>query len=143
LAAAIAILATRGRWRVVVGALIALAGAGILGTSASVSADEIRHSAALQERAPNAALRDAVVSVQLQSWRHVAAAGGICLVAAGLLTIARGRSLATMGRRYDAPTAAQPAPPTATALTPAGEHAAGAADADLWEQLERGEDPTA
>lgn len=142
LAAAIAVVATRGRWRVVVGALIALSGAGIVGTSASVSVDEIRNGSALREAAPTAALRDALVSVQLQSWRHVAAAGGICLVAAGLLTIARGRSLATMGRRYDAPTAARPAPRIRPAQVAAGDLPGDVADADLWEQLERGEDPT-
>jgi uncharacterized membrane protein (TIGR02234 family) len=143
LAASVAVLASRGRWRVLVGALIALVGAGIVGTSASLSASEIRQGSALRERAPNAALRDAVVVVELRSWRHVAAGGGVCLVAAGLLTVARGRALATMGRRYDAPGAAPPEPAPEPAPQLASSTSEPVADADLWEQLERGEDPTA
>jgi uncharacterized membrane protein (TIGR02234 family) len=152
LAAAVAVLATRGRWRVVVGIVIALAGAAIVGTSASLSATHVQTGSALRDRVPAASHRGAIVTVELRAWRHGAAAGGIVLVAAGLVTIARGRALATMGRRYDAPTEtgsaarevtsaaplpqAQPARPAPTAL-------ADAADSALWEQLERGEDPTA
>jgi uncharacterized membrane protein (TIGR02234 family) len=138
LAAAVAILATRGRWRLVVGVVIALAGAAIVGTSATLSAPDIRSGSALRDRAPAADHRGAVVTIELRGWRHVAAGGGIVLVAAGLLTIARGRALATMGQRYDAPTST---PQRAPSPQPAA--ASRSEDTDLWEQLERGEDPTA
>lgn len=147
LAAAVAVLASRGRWRIVVGIVIALAGAAIVGTSASLSAGHIQTGSALRDRAPAASHRDAAVAVELRPWRHVAAGGGVMLVGAGLLTIARGRVLATMGRRYDAPTTTTPAAPSEAAPLPESHPAAQApaarAEADLWEQIERGEDPTA
>jgi uncharacterized membrane protein (TIGR02234 family) len=145
LAAVIALLATRGIARVVIGAVIAICGAVVVAATASVSATDVRNGSALRDRASAAALRDAQVSVRLESWRHVAAAGGLVLVAAGLFAAARGRTWSGMGRRFDAPTLApsQPAVPAAgVAEEPAGRAADDADDADLWARIERGDDPT-
>jgi uncharacterized membrane protein (TIGR02234 family) len=136
LAAAVALVATRGMWRVVVGALIAVAGALIIGTTALLSATDVRSSSALQSRIGSAALHDSRITVELRAWRHVAAAGGLVIVAAGLFTAARGRTWAEMGRRFDAPTAVVAEAP----VTPDAPDQP--TDLELWEQLERGEDPT-
>ncbi|MFL6238445.1 MAG: Trp biosynthesis-associated membrane protein [Actinomycetes bacterium] len=134
LAAVIALLATRGWWRVVVGAVLAVVGALIIGSTALTSATDVRHGSALRDKVSTAVLRDARSSVELRPWRHVAAAGGLLVVAAGLLAAARGRSWSGMGRRFDAPTAA-PSPAPVAAEAPS--------QVDLWDQLERGQDPTA
>jgi uncharacterized membrane protein (TIGR02234 family) len=127
LGGAVALIAARGRLRLVVGVVVALIGAGVVGSAATVSAADVRDGSALRDRASAAALRDAVVVVRLEPWRHVAAAGGLVLVASGLLTAARGRTWASMGRRYDAPAATRAAPQD---------------DVDMWERLDRGDDPT-
>jgi uncharacterized membrane protein (TIGR02234 family) len=132
LAAVVALLATRNRTRVAVGVVIGIIGAGIVGSAASLSTDGIRHGSALRDRAPAAALRDTSVSVRLEPWRHVGAAGGLIVVAAGLLTVVRGRRWSAMGSRFDAPTAATPA----TQPTSVDD------DVDLWARIDRGDDPT-
>jgi uncharacterized membrane protein (TIGR02234 family) len=186
LAAVIALLATRGRWRIVIGCLIAVAGALIVGATASITASDVRHGSALRDADSQAALRDARISVELRSWRHVAAAGGLLIAGAGLVAAARGRSWAAMGRKYDAPTAASTATPAAVSTaTPTPTSTATAAsmesravpppptvdetpvaspvapstpsvsepstdsvesdvdDLEMWDRLERGDDPTA
>src|SRR5436190_13273194 len=96
LAAVVALLATRSFARVGIGALIAIVGALIIGSTASISSADVRTGSALHDRVSTSSLRDARVSVQLRSWRHVAAAGGLLIVAAGLVTAARGRTWASM-----------------------------------------------
>jgi uncharacterized membrane protein (TIGR02234 family) len=140
LAAVVALLATRSVARMAMGVVIALAGALIIGATASTSSAQVRNGSALHDRVSTSSLRDARVSVQLQSWRHVAAGGGLLIVAAGLIAAARGRSWVGMGRRFDAPTAAAAAATPAPA--PATTAAEGTTDADLWDRIERGEDPT-
>jgi uncharacterized membrane protein (TIGR02234 family) len=135
LAAVVALLATRSVARMAMGVVIALAGALIIGATASTSSAQVRNGSALHDRVSTSSLRDARVSVQLRSWRHVAAGGGLLIVAAGLIAAARGRSWAGMGRRFDAPTAAVPAP-AATAPVEVS------SDTELWDRIERGEDPT-
>jgi uncharacterized membrane protein (TIGR02234 family) len=86
-------------------------------------------------------------------WRPLAAAGGVVLVAAGLLVAWRGQRWPVMSSRYDAPGAAQPATPasqpTPTTPTPTSRSTAtpqptpAADSATIWESLSRGEDPTA
>lgn len=137
LAGTVAILATRGVGRLVVGVLIALSGAGAIAGALSLSASSVRSSGALHDKVPTSALRVAVVSVDLTSWRHVCAAGGLCLVAAGLLVAVRGRQWGTMGRRYDAPVAVDvESPPLATTVQTVDE------SAELWDRIDRGDDPT-
>jgi uncharacterized membrane protein (TIGR02234 family) len=140
LAASVALIAARGRWRIVVGVLVALIGAGAVGGAATVSRGTVRTSSALVDKVPTAGLHDASVAITLTSWRHLAAVGGLLLVGSGLLVSARGRRWATMGRKYDAPTA------TPVVTTPAAGDVAGDADvlrdSELWDRLDAGEDPT-
>src|SRR4051794_19684254 len=137
LAAVIALLATRGIWRVVMGAVIAVVGALIIGSAALTSAAHVRTSSALHDKDSQTALRDARVTVELRPWRHAAAAGGLLVVAGGLVAAARGRTWAGMGRRFEAP-AATSAPTKAPATEKTTSEPT---DLELWEQLERGEDP--
>jgi uncharacterized membrane protein (TIGR02234 family) len=136
LAAVVALLATRSVARILIGAVIAVAGALIIGTTASTSAADVRTGSALHDRVSTSSLHDARISVQLRPWRHVAAAGGLVLVAAGLFAAARGRTWAGMGRRFDAPTAAPVPAPTVPAADESTD------PSELWDRIERGEDPT-
>ena len=102
LAGVAALLAARDIGRLLVGLLIAAAGVGIVAVVVRALAD----------------------TAGLGAWPYVAIVGGVLLVAAGGLVVARGRSWTSMSARYDAP-----------AQKPRGE-------ASLWEALDRGEDPT-
>ena len=121
LAGVAALAATRDWGRLAVGAVVALAGAGICVVLIQVLADP---AAAVLERSPG----DVAVTSRLAlgGWPYVALLGGLLLLAAGLLTVVRGRSWSALGARYDAPT--EPKPPS---------------EASLWDALDRGEDPTA
>lgn len=125
LAGVVAIPASRRWGRPVVGVVLLLAGAGTV-------------AAALLGDLPGAALTSDVVreaggaqgeSAQLTAWPALCALGGALVAAAGLLVAIRGRRWASLGRRYE--------PPAARADAPAP------AERDLWEALDRGEDPTA
>jgi LPXTG-motif cell wall-anchored protein len=60
-------------------------------------------------------------------WPLVTAAGGLLVAGAGGLTLARGRAWPTMGARYERP--AREAGPTRTPT-------------EVWDALDRGDDPT-
>ena len=125
LAGVVALAATRRWGRVVVGVLLAVVGVGVLLSVVGTDlAAEAARSASVGEAGGTAG--DARTTL----WSPVTAFGGLLLVAAGTLVAVRGRRWAGLGRRYDAP-AARPAP------------AAPVGDAQLWEALDRGEDPTA
>lgn len=132
MAAAVAVFAVRGVGRIAVGALAVLAGAGVALASALGASD----TAALDAEA---ARKLALVSAQAElpshtAWPWVAVAGGVLLTLAGLVTVRSGRGWPAMGARYEAPAGKgqgarkQPKP----AGTPA----------ELWQALDRGEDPT-
>lgn len=111
LAGGLALLATRGRGRLVVAALLALAGLGVV-------AGGVRGLAG-----------DTTVG-----WPLLGVAGGLLVLAAGVVALVRGRQWAAMGARYDAPS-------TRTAEA----HAVTGGDtppAALWDALDRGDDPT-
>jgi uncharacterized membrane protein (TIGR02234 family) len=136
LAACVALLATRGLLRIVVGVVLAVLGTGAFLSSAAVTQHSVRHSGALSDKIPLAPLADAHVAVTLTLWRHVSVAGSLLVLGAALLVCARGRTWVSMGRKYDAPTPAaseQPAP--AAEDTELSDH-------DLWERLDAGDDPT-
>ncbi|TMQ91940.1 MFS transporter [Actinomadura soli] len=127
LAGLAAIFATRGRVRAGVGVLIALFGAGI----AYASSAAVQHSNVLSAAGDESALiklgADPALHVNL--WWTVSVAGGVLLVAAGVVTAVRGARWPGMSARYER--AAPPEP---------------AADDDpsaMWKSLDRGEDPTA
>jgi uncharacterized membrane protein (TIGR02234 family) len=115
LAGVVAIAATRRTGRVVVGVLIALAGLGVVAAASAV--DVVAEAG-----------RVADGEVGVTPWRAVTVAGGVLVAAAGALVAVRGRGWASLGRRYE--------PPAAAAA------AAAAPERELWEALDRGEDPT-
>ncbi|NJC69842.1 Trp biosynthesis-associated membrane protein [Planosporangium thailandense] len=107
LAGAGALLATRGLVRAAVGVLLVLSGLGLVagaGTRLSSGASP--------------------------GWPLVVVVGGLLVAAAGVVTVARGRTWPGMGARYDRPTRG-----SGGAGTPRTE-------AQLWDALDRGEDPT-
>ncbi|MFF4649060.1 TIGR02234 family membrane protein [Streptomyces sp. NPDC001380] len=129
LASAVAVLAVRRAGRLAVGALVALAGAGAAVAAALGAADTAAVDA---EAARSTALAAASATrVTHTAWPWLAVAGGVLLCAAGLLTLLRGRDWPSMSSRYDAPAGRARAP--RREATPA----------DLWNALDRGEDPTA
>ena len=136
LAGVVAVAATRGWGRIVVGAVLLVVGGGVLALTAGLLSDLT--TAALD----TAVVRDAGGTSQGVSqgtvagtgWPILAALGGLLLAAAGLLVAARGRRWAALSRRYDAPATRTQTPPPASGPV---------AERELWEALDRGEDPTA
>jgi uncharacterized membrane protein (TIGR02234 family) len=123
LAGTLALLATRGWPRRVVGVLlVVLGGAALLSGLTGAGAQAVRDAAGTAAEAP----------VTRTAWPWVSHAGAVLVVAAGVLTAAVGHRWAGMSDRYDAPAAREQ-----------GRAARRPADAgDLWSALDRGEDPT-
>ncbi|MEV6207765.1 TIGR02234 family membrane protein [Kitasatospora sp. NPDC051914] len=129
LAAAVAVFAVRGAARTAVGVLTALAGLGVVAGAVIGATDTAGLNAEAAGRLALAGARAEEIS--RTGWPWVAAAGGVLLAAAGLLTVLAGRAWPAMGARYEAPTrkaAARPRPTDSAA--------------ELWKALDRGEDPT-
>jgi uncharacterized membrane protein (TIGR02234 family) len=130
LAAAVALFAVRGRGRVLVGLLMAVAG-GALGWSglrALVGRLPVDVAAVLPSgSSPGAEVRTAVHA----AWPVVALTAGVLGVLGGLVVVLRGRRWPALGRRYERPGAGPARPMT-------DEDRAAAA----WRALDRGEDPT-
>ncbi|WP_370192061.1 TIGR02234 family membrane protein [Streptacidiphilus sp. MAP5-52] len=138
LASVVAVFAVRGRARAVLGALVALAGAGAAYTAVAAMANS--GSSALDAKAARAIglANVSATGISDSAWPWVAVLGGVLLVLAGLLTVAKGAAWPGMSARYDAPAGAEPARPK---RAPAAEPTH--SPADLWKALDRGEDPTA
>jgi uncharacterized membrane protein (TIGR02234 family) len=134
LAGALALFAVRRIGRYLVGAVLALAGAGTV----YAVADRLSSlDGALRTQAGTQGLgSDAVISsVDNTLWPYVTILGGVLLCLAGVYTLARGRSWSGLGSRYESPAAR--APRTAQAK-PADEVTA----RDLWDAQGRGTDLT-
>lgn len=130
LAGAAAVLATRGLARVLVGLLLAAAGAGAGIAVLRVALDPERPARlALQAQGRT----ESLVSADLGAWGLIAVAAPFCVLAAGALVALRGRAWSALSQRYDAPTARVPAVAEAAPRDP---------DAALWDALDRGDDPT-
>lgn len=123
LALAVAILASSGPIRRVVGGFVVL-----LGSLAVVTAIKARGhvAAALADQEQGAIGR--VVHASANGWWVVALLGGGLAIGAGALTLVRSGAWSRMGAKYDAPTAAPPPTRDPAAVT--------------WDALDRGEDPT-
>ena len=129
LAGVVAIAATRRTGRVVVGVLLLLVGVGVVALSVGVLGDAVvRAQDTLTVQEAGGALSD---DSRGTVWPYACAAGGLLLAAAGALVAARGRRWAALSQRYDAPAVREQAPPTPER-----------AERELWESLDRGEDPT-
>ena len=108
LAGVVAVAATRRWGRVLVGLCVLGAGVGVVVDTADVLTGP--------------------ASLTSPGWAWVAVAGGVVLVAAGVLTAYRGRGWAGLSAAYEAP--------GTTPAAPAGDKA-------VWDALDRGDDPTA
>lgn len=162
LASLAAVLATRGTARKLVGLTIAGFGAGLVaavslpvtaadaiaavsgsaGSSApagSVTAGGVSAGRGPGGGAPPITGFHAHVVMTALPWHILAVAGGLAIIAAGLLVTWRGASWPVMSSRFDAP---ERGSPRAAARAPRPAPAAGDT-ATIWESLSRGEDPTA
>jgi hypothetical protein len=114
LAGLAALPATRGAGRMVLGAVLLIAGAAAV-------VGGVAHALT-----PPAGYR-------ASGWPEVSAAGGLALAVAGMLTAGPGRRWPGLSRRHD---------PTGVLPGVVDEGTAGRRSGGLWEALDRGEDPT-
>ncbi len=134
LAGVVAVLATRGLARRVVGGLLALAGAVIIWRAAAgLAAVTSAHARNLVSDAHTGVGIDATTRVEVNVhavWPVLSIVCGILVAAAGILVAMRGATWTALSMRYEAPTAAARAERAPT-------------EASLWNALDRGDDPTA
>jgi uncharacterized membrane protein (TIGR02234 family) len=125
LAGIVALVATRRTGRRVVGALLTLAGLGVVVACGffwwlgDVVADS-----ALTHAAGESTLGVTASDVTTTAWPFLAAGGGVLIAGAGVLAMVRGPRWPALGLRYDAPTGRR------------------YAEDDPWTALDKGEDPT-
>ncbi|MGK5741839.1 Trp biosynthesis-associated membrane protein [Micromonospora sp. URMC 103] len=114
-----AVLATRGRLRQLLGALLAVLGLAVAagGGYGLVAGFEGEVS---------------------RQWPALCLLGGLLAAGGGLLTALRGRAWPAMGARYERPTRNAAAP----AAGPAAGPVTGRRTTEAWDALDRGEDPT-
>ncbi|GII86332.1 hypothetical protein Ssi03_43220 [Sphaerisporangium siamense] len=132
LAAAVAVLATRGAWRAVVGAVIALIGLAVAGSALRGVTPSSRLVALAEEHTSVTGAAAHAAVAYSWAWPVAAVAGGALLLAAGVLAVARGARWPGMSDRYERPggSTARPA------------ERAGQAERSLWDALDQGVDPT-
>ena len=131
LAGVVAVVATRGIARRLVGGILAVAGAGLIwrAVTAASAVSVARARALVSDRHPAVDVSRAVPQVQTHAaWPVLTLMCGVLVVAAGGLVAWRGHRWQVMSARYDA-APARPADPSKAAAT-------------LWTALDRGEDPT-
>ncbi|WP_371672131.1 TIGR02234 family membrane protein [Streptomyces sp. NBC_00289] len=132
LAALVAVFAVRKAGRLLVAALLALSGAGIVAAALLGASD----SGALDDKAAQASgdTSATVGALTHTAWPYVAAAGGVLILLAGLLALRYGRLWPAMSGRYERSGAPRPRR-RAPAVDPDRPE-------DIWKALDRGEDPT-
>ncbi|MEU9885749.1 TIGR02234 family membrane protein [Sphaerisporangium sp. NPDC051011] len=136
LAAVVAVLATRGVWRGLVGAVLGLIGLALAGAVAGGVASSPRLVSLAEERTTVTGAATAAVA-HTWAWPAAAVAGGVLLLAAGVLAVARGARWPGMSERYDRPGRGS------GGSAPASEGRAGRpVERSLWDALDRGVDPT-
>jgi uncharacterized membrane protein (TIGR02234 family) len=131
LAAVVAVLATRGLARRIVGGVLALAGVGLI-WRALVSADAVsaqRARALVSERKATVDVSTVVPYVDMHgAWPVVTVLCGVLVAGSGAFIAWRGHHWQVMSARYEA----QPSEPEDQAKLAAS----------LWTAIDRGEDPT-
>ncbi|NUR30730.1 MAG: Trp biosynthesis-associated membrane protein [Catenulispora sp.] len=129
LAGALALPATRRLVRRLVGLLLVAAGVGIAVNA--VSARGASHAAhILGEKAASKGFATSAVAAHSASWWLLAVVGGVLVTLAGAAAIVRGATWPGMSSRYENAT------PKAASPVDTG------SSKDLWDALDRGEDPT-
>ncbi|MGH8962123.1 MAG: Trp biosynthesis-associated membrane protein [Jatrophihabitantaceae bacterium] len=135
LAGVIAVIATRGLIRQIIGTVIALAGLLLIWRSladlGAVSASRAR--SLVEDRHSGVEVGAAHISVT-SAWAVTSAVCGALVLVAGLLVALRGHRWGVMSAKYEAPSARAPAADA--------EQARARADASMWSALDRGDDPT-
>ena len=136
LAGMLGLLATRGRGRAAVAAVIALSGIVVLVEAVRRVGVPGGMRALVDDSGRGGSVPgDAVLAASAYPfWPVLAAVGGLLLAAGGILALLRHRGWPTMSARYDSPTGRAAAREPA-AMTPR-------TDAQVWDALDRGEDPT-
>lgn len=137
LAGLAALVAVHGRARVAVGAALMAFGVGA-GYDSVAGIRRARVLAVAEDKSNLTAVLS--TNVHHSTWWAVCAAGGALLVAAGLLTVARGLRWPGLSDRYQPP--GRDGPAEADSGHDAGGAAAEADPSRLWRSLDRGEDPT-
>jgi uncharacterized membrane protein (TIGR02234 family) len=139
LAGVVAVLATRGAARRIVGGVLALAGALLVWRSiaglAAISAGRAR--TLVRERHSGVGVDPTVVAhltVHVQ-WPVLSLVCGVLILAGGLLVSVRGPGWGSMSARYEVPSGESP-----SAEDVAADRAR--ANASMWTALDRGDDPT-
>ncbi|MFD0632867.1 Trp biosynthesis-associated membrane protein [Catenulispora yoronensis] len=129
IAGALALLATQRLARRLVGVLLVAVGVGVV--VSALGARGATHAAhVLGEKAAAKGLSSGAVPAHMAAWWLLAVLGAVPVVLAGLAAVVRGSAWPGMSSRYEnaAPKAARP--------VDAG------SSKDLWDALDRGEDPT-
>jgi uncharacterized membrane protein (TIGR02234 family) len=130
LAAVVAVVATRGLLRRLVG--LALAALGVvavwLSVDASLRLSVSRARALVAQAHPGSALGSLHVATH-SAWALASALGGLLIAAAGSFVMWRGHRWLAMSTRYEAPAADD-------------ETARARRDVSMWNALDRGDDPT-
>lgn len=128
LAGCVAVVATRGAARRVMGALIALCGAIVAAGALSARTAATMLDVA-QSRSPLPVLRGLRGIAEFTFWPYAAVIGGVLLIGCGLWAAILGGSWPGMSGRYErgAPRPVKTGPPT---------------DRELWDALDTGDDPT-
>jgi uncharacterized membrane protein (TIGR02234 family) len=167
LAGVLAVLATRGVTRRVIGAVLALAGVGMVWWSvtglSAVSAARGRQLVADARTVAGLGTASATTVTVHPAWVVLATLGGLFVAAGGVTTAVRGGRWRAMSARYESPVGATSVFPGPSPNAPDGrggpggsdgsdgsgatedgpsEVARARADLALWHQLDRGEDPT-
>lgn len=135
LAALVAVFAVRRKGRTAVAALLALCGLGVTVSALLATGD----TDALDEQAAESTglSGTTVEQVSHSGWPYAAAVGGVLLLLAGLLALRFGRLWPAMGGRYERSGA-----PRRTARARRETRGPAERPEDLWQALDRGEDPT-
>jgi uncharacterized membrane protein (TIGR02234 family) len=138
LAGVVAVLASRGVARRLIGAVLLAAGAGVIASAvgATSALSKTRIGSLAQSRNVVALGNPGTwqVSVHAQ-WAWGSVAAGVVIALAGVIVCVRGGRWAAMSARYSAPTA------TGTGRVD-DRDAEARAQASMWSALERGDDPT-
>lgn len=150
-AGALALLATRTVGRMLTAVVLLAAGAGAAVAAVGALGD-LRSGLSDKVAARFVGHSDPVVThVSATVWPYAAVLGAVLIGGAGVVALWRGRHWPGMSSRYEAPAAGGARPggaervATARSEAPAGEPTpadATAASRELWDALDRGEDPT-
>jgi uncharacterized membrane protein (TIGR02234 family) len=142
-AGVVAVIATKGRVRQLVGALVAAAGAAAIWRSAAAlpAVSPSRAEQIMRAKQSVNVIGGAAPEVTTHSvWGVLSVVAAVLVFLAGVMVAVRGARWRGMSGRYRAPGSASDAPRPSDADT---DRERARHDASLWGALERGDDPTA